>query len=60
MFPRWFVFASYGVAAALFLVATLNVWLVVVFPLWVLALNGIIWLHGRTIAPESTASALPL
>ena len=60
LFPRWFVFASYGVAAALFLVATLNVWLVVVFPLWILVLNGIIWFHARTIAPEPTASASPL
>jgi hypothetical protein len=60
LFPRWFVFGSYGVAAALFLVATLNVWLVVVFPLWVLVLNGIVWFHGRTIAPEPAASAAPL
>ena len=59
LFPRWFVFGSYGVAAALFLVATLNVWLVVVFPLWVLVLNGIVWFHGRTIAPEPAASAAP-
>ena len=49
LFPRWFVFGSYGVAGALFLVATLNVWLVVVFPLWVLVLSGIIWFHARTI-----------
>jgi hypothetical protein len=54
LFPRWFVFGSYGVAAALFLVATLNVWLVVVFPLWVLVLNGIIWFHGRTIPPGAS------
>jgi hypothetical protein len=60
LFPRWFVFGSYGVAAALFLAATLNVWLVVVFPLWVLVLNGIVWFHGRTIAPEPAASAAPL
>ena len=60
LLPRWFVFGSYGVAAALFLVATLNVWLVVVFPLWVLVLNGIIWFHGRTIAQEPAASASPL
>jgi hypothetical protein len=53
LFPRWFVFGSYGVAAALFLVATLNVLLVVVFPLWVLVLNGLIWFHGRTIPPGS-------
>jgi hypothetical protein len=60
LFPRWFVFGSYGVAAALFLVATLNVWLVVVFPLWVLVLNGIIWFHGRTIMQEPAASVAPL
>src|SRR5918999_6309536 len=58
--PRWFVFGSYGVAAALFLVATLSVWLVVVFPLWVLALSGIIWVHGRGIAQATTAAASPL
>ena len=60
LFPRWFVFGSYGVAAVLFLVATLDVWLVVVFPLWVLVLNGIIWFQGRTIAQEPAASTSPL
>ena len=60
LLPRWFVFGSYGVAAALFLVATLNVWLVVVFPLWVLVLNGIIWLHTRTTPQEPVASASSL
>src|SRR5215217_8664420 len=53
LFPRWFVFGSYAVAAALFLVATLNVLLVVVFPLWVLVLSGLIWFHGHTIPPGS-------
>ena len=55
LLPRWFAFGSYGVAAALFLVATLSVWLVVVFPLWVLALSGIIWFNVRTIALEPVA-----
>ena len=55
LFPKWFVFGSYGVAAALFLVATLNVLLVVVFPLWVLVLNGIIWFRTRNVGQESTA-----
>ena len=57
LLPRWFVFGSYGVAAALFLVATLSVWLVVVFPLWVLVLNGIIWFHTRNVGQEPTTSA---
>jgi hypothetical protein len=60
LIPRWFVFGSYGVAAALFLVATLSVWLVIVFPLWVLALSGIVWVHERSIAQEPTASASAL
>lgn len=59
LLPRWFVHGSYGVAAALFLVATLNVWLVVVFPLWVLAVSGIIWFHTRNIGQETTVSASP-
>ena len=44
-------------AAALFLLATLNVWLVVVFPLWVLVLNGVIWFHTRNVGQELAASA---
>jgi hypothetical protein len=47
LFPTWFVYGSYVVAAALFLVATLNIWLVVVFPLWVLVLSAIIWNQAR-------------
>ncbi len=43
LFPRWFVFGSVAVAAILFLSATLNVWLVLVFPLWVLVLIALIW-----------------
>jgi hypothetical protein len=43
LFPRWFVFGSIAVAIILFLVSTLNVWLVLVFPLWVLLLIGLIW-----------------
>jgi hypothetical protein len=60
LLPRWFVFGSYGVAAALFLVATLNVWLVVVYPLWVLVLNGNIWFHTRSTLQEPVTAASPL
>jgi hypothetical protein len=45
--PGWFQYVSYAVAAALFLVSTLNALLVVVFPLWILALCGIIWDQTR-------------
>jgi hypothetical protein len=40
--PRWFVLTSFLVAAFLFLSASLSFWLVIVFPLWVLALGGLI------------------
>ena len=43
LFPRWFVSISFAVAAGLFLVATLNVWLALVFPAWVLLLSFVIW-----------------
>lgn len=45
LYPAWFVYGSYLVAATLFLTATLNVLLVVVFPIWVAVLCGIIWQH---------------
>jgi len=43
LFPPWFMVGSAVVAVALFLVATLYVWLVMVFPLWMLVLCGVIW-----------------
>jgi hypothetical protein len=54
--PGWFMVISYAVAAALFLVATLNLLLVVVFPLWVLLLSGIIWAQTRH-GPAAPATA---
>jgi hypothetical protein len=48
LFPRWFMFGSAVVAVALFLVATLNIWLVMVFPLWMLVLCGVIWQRAAT------------
>jgi hypothetical protein len=55
--PGWFLVMSYVVAAALFLVSTLNVLLVVVFPLWILALSGIIWDQTRRVPPRGTDAA---
>ena len=43
LFPRWFLFGSVAVALILFLSSTLNVWLVLTFPLWVLVLIALIW-----------------
>ena len=55
LFPRWFALGSVAVAAVLFLVATLNVWLVVVFPLWVLVLCGVIWQRSTRFQQELAA-----
>jgi hypothetical protein len=43
LYPRWFVLASYAVAAALLLSASLDPRLIAVFPLWVAVLGAIIW-----------------
>ena len=53
IFPMWFVVTSYVVAAVLFLAATLNVWLVLVFPAWVLLLSVIIAVRAHAIVPMS-------
>ena len=47
LFPGWFRLLSAAVAAALFLAATLNVWLVILFPAWVLALCALIVMGTR-------------
>ena len=57
LYPRWFVLASYLVAAVLLLTASLNRWLVVVFPLWIIVLCGLVWLRAR--ADASLESAAP-
>ncbi|MFM9105555.1 MAG: hypothetical protein ACKOWF_02515 [Chloroflexota bacterium] len=47
LFPGWFRGLSIAVAAALFLAATLNVWLVALFPAWVLTLCALIVAGAR-------------
>jgi hypothetical protein len=47
LYPHWFVLASYLVAALLLLTASLNRWLVVVFPLWIVVLSGLIWRRAQ-------------
>lgn len=50
VFPRWFQLVSYVVAACLFLAASRGIWLVFVFPGWVLLLSGLIVARHRSIA----------
>jgi hypothetical protein len=58
LYPQWFVVGSVVVAAALFLVATLNVWLILVFPLWVLVLSAVIWQRSAQLQ-HALASRTP-
>lgn len=48
LYPRWFVVASFAVAVALLLVASLDPRLIAVFPLWVAVLSGVIWFGAAT------------
>jgi hypothetical protein len=59
LMPRWFTYGSLAVAAALFLVSTLNIWLSLVFPLWVFVLSLVIWQGSRHRFEASPRVALP-
>jgi hypothetical protein len=53
LFPRWFVLVSYLVAVFLFLAASVNVALVLVFPAWILLFSGMIAAGTKSISPET-------
>ncbi|MCA9879287.1 MAG: hypothetical protein KC442_15960, partial [Thermomicrobiales bacterium] len=53
LFPRWFLGLSVLIAVVLFLSASLNVWLTVLFPVWVLILCATVWL--RPVPSASSA-----
>ncbi len=57
LLPAWFQWLSIAVALALFASATLNVWLTLIFPLWVALLCGMIWLR-RALHPTQPAQTL--
>lgn len=50
--PRWFVWSGYVVGLFLLLSASLNPTLVIVFPVWVLALSVILLLKSRRLPKE--------
>jgi hypothetical protein len=54
LLPTWFQWLSIAVALALFASATLNVWLTLIFPLWVAVLCAMIWLR-RSLHPAHPA-----
>jgi hypothetical protein len=51
LLPTWFQWLSIAVGLALFASASLNVWLTLIFPLWVALLCIMIWLR-RSMRPE--------
>ncbi len=51
--PRWFSVLSIVLAAVLFLSFSITVWLIVLFPLWILALSALIIYHAYKADPES-------
>jgi len=57
LLPSWFQWLSIAVALALFASATLNVWLTLIFPLWVALLCGMVWLR-RSLHPAQPEETL--
>ena len=51
--PRWFVLAGYAVGLFLLLSATFSVFLVLVFPVWVLVLCGFLLYRARQIPADA-------
>ncbi|MBL8128237.1 MAG: hypothetical protein U0Z70_19730 [Thermomicrobiales bacterium] len=51
LLPTWFQWLSIIVALVLFASASLNVWLTLIFPVWVVLLCALIWLR-RSLRPE--------
>ncbi len=62
--PGWFAWSGYVVAAFLLLSASLQTWLALVFPIWLLVLSVILLLHARRIPAElmvpTRAAPMPL
>jgi hypothetical protein len=50
--PRWFAWSGYVVAAFLLLSSSLELWLVLVFPIWLLVLSALLLRTARRIDPE--------
>jgi hypothetical protein len=57
IFPRWFVYAGFGVGLALMLTASLNPLLVAVFPIWLVVFCMFVILHVRRTLPTGDEPA---
>jgi hypothetical protein len=49
--PPWFAWSGYVVAVFLLLSASLESWLALVFPIWLLVLSGLLLRRARRIPP---------
>jgi hypothetical protein len=56
--PRWFQIISIAIAVVLFLSYSLSIWLVVAFPVWILAFGAIIILHAYRTEDSSLLPGL--
>jgi hypothetical protein len=56
--PRWFQIISILIAIVLFLSYSLSIWLVVAFPVWILAFGAIIILHAYRTEDSSLLPGL--
>ena len=54
--PGWFAWSGYVVAVFLLLSASLQTWLALVFPIWLLVLSVILLQHARRIPSELMVS----
>ena len=61
LLPKWFGYAGLLVGVAMLLTATLNLWLAVMFPIWMLLLSLFLLQRARQIQPlRSSSEALSL
>jgi hypothetical protein len=60
IFPRWFIWSSFAIAAFLFLAASISVWLILVFPIWVFTLSGLLFYRARLIPRDEFIPATDL
>jgi hypothetical protein len=50
--PRWFCWSGYAVGVFLLLSASLEPWLALIFPIWLLVLSALLLQRARHISPE--------
>ena len=52
MVPNWFAWSGYAVGLFLLLSASLQQWLALIFPIWLLVLSGILLLRAHAVPSD--------